>query len=68
MECGGGERYGFDTPTLHGMMLELGFRPYAYDPYERELVALNDYHWNTIYLRNPESANDRVRSRPWIFC
>jgi Met-10+ like-protein len=38
---GSGIRYGFDDRTRHGMMLDIGFRPFRYDPLKKGLTAIH---------------------------
>jgi len=64
---GSGDRYGFDEKKLHDMMLGYGFSPYSYNPFKRELTALNDKNnksGNTLYLRGLEKIIDRVKKAP----
>jgi len=62
---GHGSRYGFDENALHQKMLICGFKPYRYHPCERVFEALpgiDRAEGNTLYLRDPELALQRVRS------
>lgn len=62
---GSGERYGFDEDLLHRRMLEYGFRPFSYLPFERRLVVLdgkNVHSGNTLYIRNEEEVSSRLRN------
>jgi FkbM family methyltransferase len=60
---GSGARYGFDESELHAQMIEAGFRPFVYRPFERTLVAAVDRRreGNTLYLRDPAGCETRVR-------
>jgi hypothetical protein len=66
IERGGqGNRYGFDESDLHDSIRQRGFRPYAYDPFARKLLALSPAHLgNIIYLRDVQAAAGRVTSAP----
>jgi FkbM family methyltransferase len=68
MELNGSqERYGYDESALHKSMLSLGFRPFSYCPFSRELVALdgkNSRTWNTLYLRDVQQVSERLRTGP----
>jgi FkbM family methyltransferase len=61
---GSGNRYGFDEHQLHQRMLDLKFKPYHYDPFERVLHhrAARSLHGNTIYVRDIEIVNKRLKS------
>jgi FkbM family methyltransferase len=62
---GSGERYGCDENRLHERMLEYGFRPFGYLPFERKLFALhgkNTRSGNTLYIRNEAEVLTRLGS------
>jgi FkbM family methyltransferase len=60
-----GNRYGFDEDSLHQGIRELGFRPCAYSALDRALSSLPpDAHGNIIYVRNFDSAQERLRTAP----
>lgn len=62
---GSGEAYGFNEHTLHSNMLELGFKQYSYNALTRELRKGTDDAWytgNNLYIRNPQLAQDLLRS------
>lgn len=62
---GSGERYGYDETVLHQQMLDYGFCPYLYSPFERQLQPLNtknNHSGNTLYLRNIERVRERLQN------
>lgn len=60
---GSGERYGYDESKIHEKLISLGFVPYAYKPFERNLIKLNSYaDGNTIYIKDFNFVLDRVMS------
>lgn len=64
---GSGARYGFDEALLHKTILDYGFLPYAYLPFERSLRVLNEKNTvlgNTLYLREVNKIRQRVETSP----
>ncbi len=62
---GSGGRYGFDESRLHRQMLEYGFEPFGYAPFERRLVPLdgkNTRSGNTLYVRDAAEVSRRLGS------
>jgi len=62
---GSGKRYGYDETALHQKMLDYGFCPYLYLPFERKLQLLNTKNnnsGNTLYLRNVEKVRERLQN------
>jgi FkbM family methyltransferase len=60
---GSGARYGFDDSKVHERLLVAGFVACRYWPFERRLEpAINGSSGNTLYLRDPTAALDRVRN------
>lgn len=58
---GSGSRYGYDENQIHADLLNLGFRPYGYDPKCRELRELQTFgNHNTIYIRNLDFVSQRI--------
>jgi len=58
-----GIRYGYNESVLHQNIQEHGFLPYAYAPFQRKLISLQDNALGTIiYIRDLKIANDRLRS------
>jgi FkbM family methyltransferase len=63
---GSGNRYSASDDDLHEAMLGFGFKPCAYDPFNRNvaLTAGRSLDGNTIYVRDIESVSARVKSAP----
>jgi FkbM family methyltransferase len=64
---GAGERYGFDETALNNRMVQLGFKPHCYLPFDRELrqiPGINASSANTIYIRDIGLVAERVRNAP----
>jgi FkbM family methyltransferase len=64
---GGGQRYGFDETALNNRMVQLGFKPHRYLPFDRELrqiPGINASSANTIYIRDISLVAERVRNAP----
>jgi FkbM family methyltransferase len=60
---GSGYRYDFDEKQIHLDLLAAGFRPYAYEPYSRQLTLLEIFGANnTIYIRDVEFAKQRLQT------
>jgi FkbM family methyltransferase len=60
---GSGGRYGFTDAGVHSKMLDFGFRPFIYEPFERKLSPLegkNEKSGNTLYIRDLNFVRDRV--------
>ncbi|MFM2360539.1 MAG: hypothetical protein RLY16_2532 [Bacteroidota bacterium] len=56
-----GLRYGYDESLIHQKLLNHGFRPYQYQPFERKLNELSTFgSHNTIYLRDLEFVQNRI--------
>ncbi len=66
---GSGERYGYDELVIHQEMLAYGFRPFAYNPINRNLIPLETKHIkkNTLYVKNSEQVSERVKTAPKFF-
>ena len=66
---GSGERYGFNEHKIVGMMRDLGFHAYSYDPFGRILSRLegkNNNCGNTIFIRDLNRVTDRILDAPRI--
>lgn len=62
---GSGSRYGFDEGAIPDALSEFGFHPYSYNPWQRKLSPLatkSQSSGNTLFIRNIELAQERVRS------
>jgi len=58
---GSGEKFGYDESKIHEQLLDLGFKPFGYDPYNRKLKELESYgQFNTIYLRDLNFVQERL--------
>jgi FkbM family methyltransferase len=66
---GVGRRYGFDEDKLHQEMLQKGFVPCRYQPFDRKIIAINDRNkrfGNTLYVRDESALQRRLESAPKI--
>jgi len=66
---GSGTRYGFSDERLLGMMKEHGFGTFAYDPWSRQLRSLDGAGSgaaNTIFIRDPERVERRLKQSPKV--
>ncbi len=64
---GSGDRYGFSDESTHSFLINLGFSPYQYQPFDRQLTELGGMHntsGNTLYIRNIEFVEQRLRNAP----
>lgn len=62
---GSGAQFGFNECTLHEVMMEMGYAPFVYAPFERELTLLsgkNQNSGNTLYVRDKKFFAERLRS------
>jgi len=59
---GSGAKYGYDERLLHEKLLENNYHPYQYNPFERELTAIDTFGThNTIYIKDPAFVRERVK-------
>ncbi len=66
---GSGERYGYDESHILEMVLDHGFKTYAYDPLQRTLADLdgkNVESGNTLFIRNKAWVKERVMTAPEV--
>ena len=50
---GSGTKFGFDENDIHHLLLNEGFKPYDYNPFERKLTPLDHFEsHNTLYIRD----------------
>lgn len=64
---GSGTRYGYDEKSIHDKLLNLGFKPYQYDPKKRTLSIIETFgSHNTIYIRDLDYVQERLRTAPKI--
>jgi hypothetical protein len=60
---GSGLRYGFNEDDIHQTLLSVGFKPYQYDPFKRELYLMDSFgSYNTIYCRDEAYIKSRVKA------
>ena len=58
---GSGKAFGFSDENIHELLLSYGFKPFAYNPFERSFTLLNHFgKYNTIYIKDIEWAKQRV--------
>ena len=57
-----GEQYGFDESKIHLHLLDLGFKPYQYNPNERLLTEQYQSRDKNIYIRDFDFVNERIQS------
>ena len=62
LETGAGDRYARSDRELHERIVNLGFEPFAYEPFNRILRKLDErnVYGNTIYIRDAESVAQRI--------
>jgi hypothetical protein len=64
---GSGQRYDYDEDEVYRRMIEYGFAPYAYDPYQRSLKELNGKNHvggNTLFVRDVAAVRQRLQTAP----
>lgn len=60
---GSGQRYGYDERQIHNKLIEHGFKTFNYNPKTRQLIELVTFGThNTIYLRDKEFVEERIKS------
>jgi FkbM family methyltransferase len=65
---GSGDTFGIDDSEVHKIITSFGFRPVAYDPFNRKISSLNSFvgEENTIYVKDLDDAQNRVSVSPPI--
>jgi FkbM family methyltransferase len=64
---GSGDRYGFNEEHIHDNFIINGFKPYLYNPLNRELTEIKTFgSHNTIYIRDIEFVQERISSSPKV--
>jgi FkbM family methyltransferase len=59
---GSGGRYGFNEQDIHQLLLDSAFKPYLYDPFNRQITLVDTFgDFNTIYCRDIEFINERLK-------
>lgn len=63
---GSGARYDYDESMIHYQMLDVGFKPYRYEPFHRSMTEMGSPNstGNTLYLRGIERVRERIRHAP----
>jgi FkbM family methyltransferase len=61
---GSGLRYGFSDEDIGHLMRGYGFLPYNYEPFSRNLRAVTSRLANTIYIRDLNEINTRIKKAP----
>ena len=63
---GSGNRYGYDEGEILGLMASYGFKPYAYQPFERRLIPLKGKNTigtgNTLFIRDRALIQERIKT------
>lgn len=60
---GSGNRYGYDDEKIHNNLIDFGFIPYIYKPFERQLIKAEHFGKNnTIYIKDFNFVNQRILS------
>ena len=58
---GSGEKYGIKDIDVHNYLLEFGFQPVSYNPFNRKLYDLKMFGTkNTIYIRDREQVISKI--------
>ncbi|HSZ71492.1 MAG TPA: FkbM family methyltransferase [Cytophagaceae bacterium] len=58
-------KYSYEEHFIHKTLVDHGFKPYAYDPFARQLQALEKHgDENTLYLRDVEWIKNRIKASP----
>ena len=64
-----GAQFGYSDENIHLMMLDFGFKPYSYEPFQRKLSLLDSWSksgGNTLYLRDLQFIESRIADAPII--
>ena len=66
---GSGRRYGFEDSQIIQCMSDFGFSTFRYDPFERELIAVNAddcRSGNTLFIRGERAMQARLKQAPRV--
>lgn len=64
---GSGGRYDYDEKEIHHTLINAGFKPFLYNPKERQLTEVNQFgSYNTIYIRDTHFVAKRLTEAPQI--
>jgi FkbM family methyltransferase len=59
---GSGSKYGYNEAHLHEKLIDMGYHPYRYSPFQRELTAIDQFGThNTIYIKDIDFVQERVK-------
>ncbi|MDA3613669.1 FkbM family methyltransferase [Polluticaenibacter yanchengensis] len=62
---GSGNKIGISDNEVYEQIIHYGFKPYKYDPFKRHIIELESYNknqFNTIFIRDLHTVNERVQS------
>ena len=60
---GSGTRYGYNDTDIHQLLISYNFRPYHYDPFNRNLEIMNSHgSHNTIYCKDMDFVCNRLKT------
>ena len=60
---GCGFRYGYDENEIHKKLTSLSYKPYKYNPFDRNLTEISELgNVNTIYVRDLNFVENRVKN------
>jgi FkbM family methyltransferase len=68
---GSGDAFGHSNEEIHKQLVSLNFMPVSYDPFNRLLKQLSSYNTNggnTIYVKDINLINERVKFAPKRCC
>ncbi len=58
---GSGKRYGFSDDEIHKYLLSKEFKPFKYEPFNRQIVPVEHYgNVNTLYIKDLEFVFERI--------
>jgi len=65
---GSGNKFGSDDCEIHKMITSFGFKPVAYNPFDRKISLLDSFEvgGNAIYVKDFDDAQKRVSTSPLI--
>lgn len=64
---GAGTHYGYNEDDIKAKLKALGFEPYRYEPFKRQLTQSSKQHGgNMLYLRDIDFIKDRISKSPDI--
>ena len=58
---GSGNRYGYDEKKIHDDLINIGYSPYIYEPFKRQVVKTDSFGKNnTIYIKDINYVKQRI--------